>query len=192
MPAIYGIGFPLDGFYGPFYALFYSLISLYQRIWTATVCLWFELHCNENPIYLFPEKELRRPSVPIFTFMCLWAIYIFPGSVQIFSCSRIGRPIMGIYKSVTDIWMWKLGMRPRSFFSGNICFEFTVLCLCSVSFFLTSVKSHCADCFHDISVILSVGVPFCSVLFARNTEYAPWNVRTAPFYEQFIRERHEN
>jgi hypothetical protein len=23
--------------------------------------------------------------------------------------------------------MWKLGLRPRNFFSGNICFEFTVL-----------------------------------------------------------------
>ncbi len=29
-------------------------------------------------------------SVPISTFMCLWAFYIFPGPVHIFPCSRIG------------------------------------------------------------------------------------------------------
>ncbi len=37
-----------------------------------------------------------------------------------------------IYKSLTDAWMWKLGPRPRYFFSGNICFEIKVFCLCSV------------------------------------------------------------
>ncbi len=41
-------------------------------------------HCNENPIYVFPEKQLRGLSVPVSRL-----IYIFPGSVPIFSCSRL-------------------------------------------------------------------------------------------------------
>ncbi len=48
------------------------------------------------------------------------------------SSSRLGRPIVGIYKSLTDAWMWKLGLRPRYSFSGNICFEISVFCLSSV------------------------------------------------------------
>jgi hypothetical protein len=27
--------------------------------------------------------------------------------------------------------MWKLGLRPRYSFSGNICFKFSAFCLCS-------------------------------------------------------------
>jgi hypothetical protein len=37
------------------------------------------------------------------------------------SCSRIGRSIVGIFKSLTDTWMWKLGLWPCNSFSGNIC-----------------------------------------------------------------------
>jgi hypothetical protein len=47
-------------------------------------------------------------------------------------CIRIGKPIVGLSKSLTGTWMWKLGLRPRNSFSGNICFEFSVLCLCIV------------------------------------------------------------
>ncbi len=82
-------------------------------------------------MYSQKRKSGLSPSFHIHT-VCLWAIYIFSGSVHLFSCSRIGRPIVGIYKSLKDAWMWKLGLRPHNSFSGNACFEFSVLCLCSV------------------------------------------------------------
>jgi hypothetical protein len=46
-------------------------------------------HCNENPISIFLFGN------------CM--IYRFPGSVHIFGCSKIDRPILEIYKSLTDI-----------------------------------------------------------------------------------------
>ncbi len=78
-------------------------------------------------------KRNCAASVPISTFMCLWAIFLFPGPVHIFPCSRIGKPIGEIYKSITDTLMWISGLRPRYSFSGSICFKFSVLCLCSAN-----------------------------------------------------------
>jgi hypothetical protein len=83
--------------------------------------------------FMYSQKRNYAASFPISTFMGLWAIYIFPGSVHIFSCSRTGRPILGIYKSFPHTRMWKLGLWPRNSFSGNICFKFSVLCLCSAA-----------------------------------------------------------
>ncbi len=48
------------------------------------------------------------------------------------SSSRNGSSIVGIFNSLTDTWMWKLGLRPRYSFSGNICFKFSEFFLCSV------------------------------------------------------------
>jgi hypothetical protein len=95
-----------------------------------------ELHCNENPIYVFPEKEYCADLVPISTFMCLSAIYIFLRSVHIFSFCRIGRPMGGIYSIDCSE---KLGLRPCNFFSGNICFDFLycVFAVCMASFHIT-------------------------------------------------------
>ncbi len=81
--------------------------------------------------FMCSQKRNWAASVPDSTLMCLLAIYIYPGWVHIFSCSRIGSPIVGIYKSLTDTWMWKLGLMPRNSSSGYICFEFSVFCLCS-------------------------------------------------------------
>ncbi len=68
------------------------------------------MHCknsipkNRNK---YSHKWNCAASVPIPTFMFLWAIYIFPRSVCLFCCRKIGIPIVGIYKSVRDTWMWK-------------------------------------------------------------------------------------
>ncbi len=40
------------------------------------------------------------------------------------SCSRIGSSIVEMNKSLTDTWMWKLGLWPHNSFSGIFCFEF--------------------------------------------------------------------
>ncbi len=89
--------------------------------------IMLQVHCNKNPIYVFLFWEFYGLSPNFHSYMCLWAIYIFPGSIHIFSCRRIGRSIVGIYNSLTDTWMWKFGLWPRSSFFGNICFLFSAL-----------------------------------------------------------------
>ncbi len=79
-------------------------------------------HCKDTVPKIrkkYSQKRNCPASVPISTFMCLWAIYIFPRSVSLFCCRKICGPILGIHKSPTYTWMWKLGRRPRNSFSGN-------------------------------------------------------------------------
>ncbi len=83
------------------------------------------LHCNKNPIFVFPGKKLCGLSHNFNICVSVRNLYIPRIDPQIF-LQQNRQPILGIYK-----WMWNVGLRPHNSFSGNSCFKFSVLCLCS-------------------------------------------------------------
>ncbi len=89
------------------------------------------LHCNGNSVYISLFWELRGLSPNFHIHMSVNDLYI-PRIGPHISSSRNGSSVVGIYNSLTETWMWKLGLRPRYSFSGNICFKFSAFFLCSV------------------------------------------------------------
>ncbi len=88
------------------------------------------MHCTENRIYVFPEKELRSLSPNSYIHVSVSYLYIFPGSVHIFGCRKIDRPILEIYINRSQIYECRNSetehnnsvletMRLHSFASGN-------------------------------------------------------------------------
>ncbi len=82
-------------------------------------------HYKQDPIYVFPEMKLHSLVLNFHIHVSVSDLYI-PMIGPHISCSRIDRPIVGIYKSLTDTWMWKLGTKPHSFISGISNFRYSV------------------------------------------------------------------
>ncbi len=81
------------------------------------------VHCNENLIYVFPEKELGGLSPNFHIHVSVNDLYrstYFPTADE---ADRFAHRHI------------KLGLKPRNPFSGNICLKFSVLCLCSVAIY---------------------------------------------------------
>jgi hypothetical protein len=90
-------------------------------------------HCSGNSVFIFLFWEQRGLSPNFHIHVSVSDLYI-PKIGPHISSSRNGSSIVGIqymYNSLTDTWMWKLGLMPRYSFSGNICFRFSAFFLCS-------------------------------------------------------------
>jgi hypothetical protein len=78
---------------------------MYSQKWNCALCSAASIFPKQNYNVLSPNSYTQGKSVR--------DLYI-PGSVCLFCCSQICEPILEIYKSLTDTWLWKLGMRPRN------------------------------------------------------------------------------
>ncbi len=98
----------------------------------------YRTHRNENPIYVFSEKDLRGLSPNFHTYVSVSDLYI----------PRIGPHICLQQNRQTDPWdIYSKSLTDNSF-SGNICFKFSVLCLCC------TVKFALMDRDFEFSIIL--------------------------------------
>ncbi len=96
--------------------------------WCPHCCCWCPCCWWHPAIFGIPTVDDGVPAVvdvyccymayriimfclPVPTLIYLWEIYIFPGSLCPFCCRKICGPILGLHKSLTDTWMWKLGLR---------------------------------------------------------------------------------
>jgi hypothetical protein len=70
------------------------------------ICVSVTYNCTAKKIWITSSQKLNSAALFLMS-LCihLWTIYIFPGSVYLFCCSQVGRPVVGIYKSLTDMWM---------------------------------------------------------------------------------------
>ncbi len=110
-----------------FLLFLWSIISSYL-LNTASWNYSLQMHCTENLKQIFPEMKLRGLVLDFYFHVSVSDLYI-PLIVLQTQYSKIGGPIVGIYKLLRDTWMQKLGTKPHSFISGNICFEFAVQCV---------------------------------------------------------------
>jgi hypothetical protein len=80
-----------------------TIIILATALLLSLYCYKRYLHCNENPIHEFLFWELRGISPNLHIHVSVSDLYTYiPRIGPHISCRRIGRSMVGIYKSLTN------------------------------------------------------------------------------------------
>jgi hypothetical protein len=88
--------------------VFTSFIAISELVKTT-----LQRQNTEILIQIFPEKEYRGLSPNFHIHASVSDLYI-PCTIGLsILLEEICKPLLGLYKSLTDTWMWKLGLRPR-------------------------------------------------------------------------------
>jgi hypothetical protein len=128
------------------------------------IVMWYtftppQLHCNENPVYVFLFWKLRGLSPNIHINVSVSDLYI----------PRIGLHIVlqqnrhidyGNILIVHRHMNAEIGTGPRNSFSGNMCLKFSVLCLSSVT--LVQLLSMSSE---NCNFLLTFKDPFSDLAF---------------------------
>ncbi len=83
--------------------------------WESNINVWFPVMYSQKwncAASLFLKQNYNALSPNSYTHISVRDLYI--SRIGLLYCSQICGPILGIYKSLTDTWMWKLGLRPRN------------------------------------------------------------------------------
>ncbi len=99
---------------------------------------------------IFPEKEYRGLSPNFHIHASVSDLYIPTIGLPIL-LEEICRPILGLYKSLTDTWMWKLGLRPALFQEREYISEIFVAVRSGRACFVLWWKLKKACCVHSFS-----------------------------------------
>ncbi len=84
---------------------YYSCTLQMKGRWESNFNVWFPFMYYQKWNCYF-QNRIKMFYLPVPLQIYLWKIYIFPGLVCLICCRKIFGPILGIYKSLTDIWMW--------------------------------------------------------------------------------------
>ncbi len=106
-------------------------------------------HCTRKSNLCIPRKGIARPQSQFHnSYVCLWAIYIFPGSVHIFGRSKIDRPTLK-YINISQIYGGRnQGWKNPGFFFKPSPVGFFVFFLCFfgfLGFFWVFLGFFCSD-----------------------------------------------
>ncbi len=114
----------------------FSILTAFFRLtWEQQGSLLTEIRTAKKFRFMYSQQRNCAASVPVSTFMCVCdrSIYSHDRSTY-FPCSRVAEPSWELYMYIAHRNMNAgIGTIAAQFLSKNICFEFSVLCLCSAA-----------------------------------------------------------